>query len=278
MGCTCTKYSKKDLSKEDDLQMNMVENMLDQNSSQSPSPKKSQDNSKLLSQNKNIIINNNNINISNNFSSSDPHPSLIDLDLLNKASLSQIINISSNSSSQNFFISKVFLIINKIRQDPIGYSSYILDNIKYIISNRTSQNSNKEIKNKIIYKRKIKVALTRGEPAFKEAAEILKGVTPLPHFEFAKDICIPTPQNEDELNDNNFIPEQIKKMKNGFRIDMYFKDLIKIPEVAALLMIVDDNGINAGKRRIAILNKGFKYIGISCNLIGKTFVAYYSFF
>ena len=58
---------------------------------------------------------------------------------------------------------------------------------------------------------------------------------------------------------------------------MFFKDLIKIPEVSALLMIVDDSEKNPGKKRQAVLNKDFKYIGISSKFVGKTFIAYFSF-
>ena len=60
-------------------------------------------------------------------------------------------------------------------------------------------------------------------------------------------------------------------------IDVFFKDLIKIPEVSALLMIVDDSEKNPGKKRQAVLNSEFKYIGISSKFIGKTFIAYFAF-
>ena len=42
-------------------------------------------------------------------------------------------------------------------------------------------------------------------------------------------------------------------------------------------MIVDDNGKNSAKKRKALLNKNYKYIGISFRFIRKTFIAYYSF-
>ena len=65
--------------------------------------------------------------------------------------------------------------------------------------------------------------------------------------------------------------------KEGINIDVFFKDLVKIPEVSALLMIVDDNGKNAGKKRMTLLNKDYKYIGISYRFIGKTFISYFTF-
>ena len=42
-------------------------------------------------------------------------------------------------------------------------------------------------------------------------------------------------------------------------------------------MIVDDNGKNSGKKRMTLLNKDFRYIGVNCKFIGKTFIAYLGF-
>ena len=66
-------------------------------------------------------------------------------------------------------------------------------------------------------------------------------------------------------------------MREKNNIDVFFKDLIKIPEVSALLMIVDDSEKNPGKKRQAVLNKEFKYIGISSKFLGKHFIAYFAF-
>lgn len=66
-------------------------------------------------------------------------------------------------------------------------------------------------------------------------------------------------------------------MRETTNIDVFFKDLIKIPEVSALLMIVDDSQKNPGRKRNAVLNKDFKYIGINSKFIGKTFIAYFTF-
>ena len=42
-------------------------------------------------------------------------------------------------------------------------------------------------------------------------------------------------------------------------------------------MIVDDSNKNPGKKRMALLNKDFKYIGVNSKFIGKTFIAYFAF-
>jgi hypothetical protein len=168
---------------------------------------------------------------------------------------------------------KMLELINKIREEPASYAEIIEDSIKNIVENQDDD----ETKPKIIYKKKVKVALTRGEPAFREAAEILRNMEPLSPLEFKNDICVPLPDNEDEIKDSSYLKEQVKVLRQSANIDVYFKDLVKLPEVSALLMIVDDGEKNAGRKRNAVLNKDFKYIGINSKFVGKTFVAYFTF-
>lgn len=165
-------------------------------------------------------------------------------------------------------------IINRIREDPASYAEYIEDCIKNIIEETDKDD---ETKTKLIYKKKVKVALTRGEAAFREAAEILRNMNPLPPLEFNGQICVPLPENEKEIKDPSFLKEQVKTLRETTNIDLFFKDLIKVPEVSALLMVVDDSIKNPGRKRQAILNKDFKYVGINSHFIGRTFVAYFSF-
>ena len=169
---------------------------------------------------------------------------------------------------------KMIEIINKIRENPNAYADFIEDSIKYIIE---IPDKEEETKTKLIFKKKVKVALNRGEVAFHEAAEILRNMEPLPPLEFNGNICIPLPQNEEELKDPNYLKDQVKALKENNNIDLYFKDLIKLPDVSALLMVVDDNAKNTGRKRNAILNKDFKYIGINSHFVGKTFLAYFAF-
>ena len=169
---------------------------------------------------------------------------------------------------------KMIEIINKIRENPNSYADFIEDSIKYIIEIPDKED---ETKTKLIFKKKVKVALNRGEVAFHEAAEILRNMEPLPPLEFNGNICIPLPQNEEELKDPNYLKDQVKTLKENNNIDLYFKDLVKLPDVSALLMVVDDNAKNTGRKRNAILNKDFKYIGINSHFVGKTFLAYFAF-
>ena len=169
---------------------------------------------------------------------------------------------------------RIVELINNIREDPVGYADIIEDNIKYIIE---EEDKNDPANIRLIFKKKVKVALNKGEPVFREAAEILRSLSPLPPLEFREEKCIPLPENEEELKDPTFLREQVKKIREETAIDVFFKDLIKVPEVSALLMIVDDTNKNAGKKRMALLNKDLKYIGVTSKFIGKTFIAYFSF-
>ena len=169
---------------------------------------------------------------------------------------------------------KMLELINKIREDPVSYADVIEDSISNILENQNEEDENKP---KIIYKKKVKVALTRGEHAFREAAEKLRNLTSLPPLEFKNDICVPLPETEEEIRNPSYLKEHVKILRKSEKIDVFFKDLIKIPEVSALLMIVDDSAKNPGKKRQAVLNRNFKYIGISSKFVGKTFIAYFTF-
>ena len=169
---------------------------------------------------------------------------------------------------------KMLDLINQIRANPVSYADVIEECMQNITE---EQDKNDESKTRIIYKKKVKVALNRGEIAFKDAAEELRNMEPLPPLELKNDICVPLPEEEAEIRDSSYLREQVKIIREKTNIDVFFKDLIKIPEVSALLMIVDDSEKNPGKKRQAVLNSEFKYIGISSKLIGKTFIAYFAF-
>ena len=188
------------------------------------------------------------------------------------------IDINENNQDKNLKYSdypqKMLDLINQIRSNPSSYADIIEDSIQNITE---EQDRKDESKIRIIYKKKVKVALNRGEIAFKDAAEELRSMEPLPPLILKNDICVPLPEEEAEIKDTSYLREQVKLIREKTNIDVFFKDLIKIPEVSALLMIVDDSEKNPGKKRKAVLNKDFKYIGISSKFIGKTFIAYFAF-
>lgn len=181
--------------------------------------------------------------------------------------------IELNKKYANYPV-KIVEIINKIREDPVGYADTVENSIENIMLEPDKENPSIQ---RLIYKKKLKVALTKGESVFREAIDYLRTLTPIPPLQFSKEKCIPLPNNEEELNDRNFLKSQVRLLREKTKIDIFFKDLIKIPEISGLLMIVDDTNNNAGKKRRALLNKELKYIGVSSKFIGKTFVAYFSF-
>ena len=182
--------------------------------------------------------------------------------------------ISKNLKYSNY-PEKIIELINKIRQDPVAYADEVIDSMKNIVEDN---NKNDPTKNKIIYKKKVKVALTKGKQVFLEAAEDLRNTEPLPPLEFVPEICIPLPEDEIDMKDPNFLKKRVMELKNeGIKIDIFYKDLVKVPEVSVLLMIVDDSGKNAGKKRMTLLDKDIKYIGVNSKFVGKTFIAYLSF-
>ena len=209
----------------------------------------------------------------NNYDENDIINNLIKSDI-NIENNNENTKASKNSKYANY-AERIIELINNIRQDPAFYAEIIENSIKNIVDDN---NKDDETKTRIIYKQKVKVALFKGKEAFLEAAEILRNMEPLPPFEFLPEICIPLPETEEELKDPSFLKSQVKKLKDeGIFINVYFKDLIKIPEVSALLMVVDDSYKNAGKKRMALLSKDFKFIGVNSKFVGRSFVAYFSF-
>ena len=242
MGCKC---NKKDKEEEINSEENINDDLLKNNENEDINLK---ENDKII-ENKNENINKE------------------DEDYLEK------LNEEKNAKYAEY-PEKMLEIINKIRENPHKYADFIEDSIEHIQEIPDQEN---ETKKKYIFKKKVKVALNKGEEAFHEAADILRKMEPLPPLEFDGNICIPLPQNEEELKDPNYLKEQVKNLKEINNIDLFFKDLIKLPDVSALLMVVDDNIKNSGRKRQAILNKDFKFIGINSHFIGKTFIAYFSF-
>ena len=174
-----------------------------------------------------------------------------------------------NDEYSDDYSKQVISLINKIRSDPPSYSEIILDSIKNI----------KKAKNdKLIYHNKVKVALFKGEEAFYDAAEKLKNIPPMQKLVYDPLLCIPLPEKEEEMKSQEFLNDNVEKMREkNINIEIYYRDLIKIPEVAVLLMIVDDNSKNLTKKRKTLLNKNFRYIGVCSKFIGKNFVAHFSF-
>ena len=167
----------------------------------------------------------------------------------------------------NKFSKETLDLINKIRKDPKNYAKTILDNIQYIISEN----------GKTLFKKKVKVLLNRGAPAFQEAANELQNMKPMEELVMKPEIIIPLPQEEKQIADNILLRNKVNQIRENYNVNVYFKNMIKNPEKAVLLLIVDDSVNSPGKKRKAILNPEFKKIGIDSKFIGHVFVSYFSF-
>ena len=206
------------------------------------------------------------LNNSDNYDENDIINNLIKSDIKYENENNENTKVTKNSKYSNY-AERIIELINNIRQDPASYSEVIENSIKNIVDDN---NKDDPTKSRIIYKQKVKVALFKGKEAFLEAAEILRNLDPLPPLEFLPEMCIPLPETEEELKDPSFLKSQVRELKDeGISIDVYFKDLIKVPEVSALLMVVDDSCKNTGKKRMALLNKDFKYIGVNSKFVER---------
>ncbi len=173
------------------------------------------------------------------------------------------------------FSTYIFEHINKLRINP----SYIIPEIESGMENITKEKNKKNPnEEKLIYKSKVKVALTKGKEAFEEAISILKTVQPMEPLIFKENMCLPVPTTEEEFKDKEFLKNNVSAIKGqGINIDNAWKDLVKDAETSFLLMVVDDSGKKAGMKRNDILNPSYKYVGISSTMIGKSFVAFCTF-
>lgn len=188
-----------------------------------------------------------------------------DMSLTNQ-SISKMSETESKRKKVNYN-KEVFDLINKIRADPPSFVKEIEDAIPKIT----------KIEGKLVYKGAVKVAIKQGESAFREAAEILKGMKPLKPLELNEEIAIMVPEDEERMKSTKVFQELVEERRKTTKIDSYIKDLVKDPYTSVLLMVIDDNGKNSGKRRNLILGSEYTKMAVTSRKIKKTFCAYYTF-
>ena len=169
-----------------------------------------------------------------------------------KSDYENIPKINSNLKI-TIYCKKVFYLINKIRTNPPQFADFVISSQAYI----------KEMDDKIIFDHKIKVALNQGKIMFLECAEYLRKLQPMNELIFNDDIVLECPTEPKDIKDINYFKQKVIEKKESQGIQAYFKDSISEPEISVLLMIVDDSIKNPKKKREALLNPNFKYIGIS---------------
>jgi hypothetical protein len=226
-------------------------------------------NSNILNNGKAIDENNNENNYNNNENKN------------NNNNYNENNENKTSSYIKNDYNSRIVNLINEIRSDPAKYSSIILDNIQYIskevrivANDETGQN---EEKVEILFQKKVKVKLYEGERAFIKASDYIKYIKPMDELIFKEEIKLELPNTEEEMNDKLFLKSKLKMLKDKYNICAFFKDSIKNPEVALLLMIVGDYANTENKKRNALLNPEYKYIAVNSKFLGNTFLAYFTF-
>ena len=175
-------------------------------------------------------------------------------------------NIIDKSVPSDEFSKYIFTQINLLRENPSSFINLIQG---------SESNIQRDKKNRLIYKTKLKVALDKGIKAFEEAKLILSNTKPMPKLNFDYDMKLKLPKNEINIKSNNYLKNQILiNGDKGINIKAYWKEIIYDPETCFVLMIVDDNGKKAGFKRRNLLNPEYKYIGISSKNINNNFICY----
>lgn len=160
------------------------------------------------------------------------------------------------TSPSDEFSKEVMNKINQIRVNPSSFIEKLVEGKKQV----------KEKNGKLFYDGGMgkKVALNRGEEAFNEAIEDLRNMKKMPALIFWDKIAIEQPSKEEDINNKDYLKNQIEKLTaEGLILRSYWKEIIDDPEICTLLMIADDNTKGQKQKRKDLLNKDIKYIGIS---------------
>ncbi len=223
--------------------------------------------------NDNNINDNDNDNNNDNNNINDNDNNINDNKIIeNKNEKFHINSLSENLTDllpKDAFSKYIFEQINLIRTNPKSFIPII---------EKAKKNVTKDIHNRILYKTKVKVALSKGIPSFEETISYLNQIQPMNKLIFNPIICIPLPKNEEEINDKTYLKIKARELvQKKMKIKTYWRDIIKEPETSFILMIVDDSEKKSGLKRKDILNPHFKYIGINSIAINKSFVCYLTF-
>ena len=108
----------------------------------------------------------------------------------------------------------------------------------------SESNIQRDKKNRLIYKTKLKVALDKGIKAFEEAKLILSNTKPMPKLNFDYDMKLKLPKNEINIKSNNYLKNQVLiKGDKGISIKAYWKEIIYECENGKITFVIDDDNI-----------------------------------
>ena len=172
-----------------------------------------------------------------------------------------------NATPDDDYSLYIFQNINKLRTNPKEMIQKIEENKRFIFVGENNEIFFK--KNKIIFN------LNKGNQIFDETINILNNIKPMERLIYNKNITIKIPDNEDDINNYDYLRNQVEELQNnGKHISSFWSEKIKDPEICFLMMIIDDNYIEAGLKRKDLLNPDMKYIGIISAEINNNFNCY----
>lgn len=167
---------------------------------------------------------------------------------------------------ENNFNNDFLEALNNLRKNPQQFADKVISAISYI--------KTEEGKSIFEMPNGAKIALVKGEEAFRECADKLRHNIPkLEPFEFKDDLVISVPEDSKEWKKNDLIVKTLGEMKKNLKdkyTDFYFNlDMgVNEAEMSLVLQIVDDSNFK-GRRSSNLLSKDLKYIGISHASKGK---------
>ena len=161
-----------------------------------------------------------------------------------------------NLTPKDNYSKSIFRYINNLRINPKECAKLIKENKKYIIFDEN---------NEIYFKKnKIKFSLIKGYQIFDETINILNNLEPMNKLIYNQRITIKIPYKNNDIIGLDYMKNQIEDIQNrGNHIFSYWKEKIKDPEIAFLMMVVDDNNQEPGLKRKDLINPDIIYIGIS---------------
>lgn len=167
--------------------------------------------------------------------------------------------------------------INECRSNPPAYAKKIENVLQFIKENKEKGGGTFEKEGMP------KVALNRGEPAFREFIEKLKTIEPLPKLEARDDLKVDINEDPQKWTDKNLISEAVNNRKAAIKdtsnynaFNFHFDVGSPVAETSFILQLVDDTPFK-GSRQRNILNKDFKYVGISSLKVKNKNCGYFLF-
>jgi hypothetical protein len=128
-----------------------------------------------------------------------------------------------------------------------------------------------------------KVALNKGEIAFRDFAVKLKDIKSLPPLEAREDLKVPINEEPQKWTDKVLISDAVNKQKAAIKdtssytaFNFHFDVGSPLAEISFVLQLVDDTPFK-GSRQRNILNPDFKYVGISTLKVKNKNCGYFLF-